>query len=561
MAIPNTDYEGHGSGGLDASGNPYDAQAEGVQGPVVAAQGWYISMYYSTNRSIIDAYGLTEYDTLAWTNGQGGSEQTFCYGDWLPMYPIISNGFWLANTWPQPLPNGVQTNIFFSFTNIWSSNVTAIGPPPLLVEHCQIDQTTTFAVDQRRADCQIKLATGGKRASSKVNLWIISVTATAFYHPWITSLDGSEWAGGSNAPVPPQNISILGHTADVNNNVYLVLPDNTDIDITPVVNGQHTDYYTLNISPVEHIPLISANGIALDPVNVNSSAIFCVGQPITFALDVDFCYTNACVSFNLPSTFVNTNWQAIPSSSTNWWVNTSLTAFSTSYTPATTCWFTNGPGGTVSLQAYLTLPNGKVVSFTVIGQFMIVKPVITDFEPTPLEVSFQTNSGVSLGSSFGFRSYVLPPYNFSGIGTYAQLVQSSASYFVYIPILGSTPEGSSTQGGYWLDNNYPYGSDTPQLFSWSDNPTKYVGHADNPGLDPGMFAFCTSISITNQFKTYLQFQPAGGIPVTIGRVDWGWGCNATHSNGIWSWNCFSNQPTANWNDSTFPTWTNIFHNN
>jgi hypothetical protein len=245
MAIPNTDNGGQGSGGLDPSGNPYDAQAEGVQGPVAAAQGSYISMYNSTNYSHINTYGLDEHDSLAWTNGQGGSEQTFYYGDWLPYYPIISTSAWPPSTWPQPWPNGLQTN-----TLLYGSGFTyviAIGPPPLIMEHCNIAQTNTFAVDQRRADCKVNLATGGNKGSSQANLWVISLAAGCPCPPWATLFDNTEQGQGPNTPVPPQNISIgkLGNLGP-DGNLYVPLPDNTTVDITPTVSG--LDYVTFGPS-------------------------------------------------------------------------------------------------------------------------------------------------------------------------------------------------------------------------------------------------------------------------------------------------------------------------
>jgi hypothetical protein len=419
-------------------------------------------------------------------------------------------------------------------------------------------------------------ATGGEKISSDYLLYVrgeelpnlqrvlwLSVGAQQVVDPWYPAMQESwdsyegdpfYWAF-SSTPVPYAQQIILGQSEGSDGLVVTNVPRGAVMKVQLMVMGQSFD--TLAPAAGNDDPVITANGIPLDPVNVNPGATFCVGQQVTFALNVPFPYTNAVVSFNMPPTFVNTNWQVNSSSSTNWFVNNRLLTFSTNSTPATTCWFTNGPGGQVTVRANLTRPNGDVVSSTTVGQFTIVKPAITDFKPQLLQVFFQTNGIVSLSAVVGFWTYVLPPYNFSGIGTYAQLVQSSNSY--YVNIMGH--EGSSTSGGYWLDNNYPYALDTPQLFSWSDNPTKFVAHNDNPGLDPGTFAFRTSIFITNQFKTYVQFQPGGGIPVTIGRVDWGWSCNATQSNGIWSWTCFTNQPMLDRNDSTLPTWTNIFHNN
>ena len=113
---------------------------------------------------------------------------------------------------------------------------------------------------------------------------------------------------------------------------------------------------------------------------------------------------------------------------------------------------------------------------------------------------------------------------------------------------------------YWLDSNCPYAADIEKYLSWNDNPENHVDHSDSPGLGSNL---CSSISIEDHFKTYLQFQPntSGRIPVTIGRVDWGWSCTAIEIDKIWSKVVFSYGPDQDWSDNSFPYWSHIYSNN
>jgi hypothetical protein len=79
---------------------------------------------------------------------------------------------------------------------------------------------------------------------------------------------------------------------------------------------------------------------------------------------------------------------------------------------------------------------------------------------------------------------------------------------------------------------------------------------DSPIFGPSL---CEFITLTDTFETYLQFQPDGGIPVTIGRIDWGWSCWAIENNGIWTWATPTSGPTPDWNDDSFPVWTQVYH--
>jgi hypothetical protein len=414
---------------------------------------------------------------------------------------------------------------------------------------------TEEEVVQQQAQTLAEFKTGGQALQGQQNLWAINIsTANFFYVPF---------GGAGSSPIPPGEVTCNGQTLDASGNIYLSMPNNANVNLA--VTAPSSDCL-IAMNYTGYQAQIQANGVTLDPVKTN--ATFCVGQQVSFSLSLASLNgtpfpTNGVpfvCHWTLPGTYVNSIIPNPPGST----IYTNNSGLLTTTNGPCVCWYVNGSGGTVSVQGTLTLTDGKTIPVSAVGQFAIVAPAITDFEPQvsppPLQVSFDTNGGASVSAFVSFRTYVLPPYDFSGTGTYAQLVQSSDSYYTSVYGL-AVHNGESTGGGYWLDNTYPYAADPPVTLSWDDDPVKYVAHNDNPGLEPGSFPFVNSITITNLFKTYLQFQPTGGIPVTIGRIDWGWSCIAIQSNGIWSWTLTTNQPATNWNDNSFPQWTNTFHNN
>jgi hypothetical protein len=85
-----------------------------------------------------------------------------------------------------------------------------------------------------------------------MNLWVISATATPFIPPWPFD-DGWQTslviASVANVvrPIPLQNISILGKTLGSDGNLYLLLPDNANLDATPTIAGA-PDCYTFTVT-------------------------------------------------------------------------------------------------------------------------------------------------------------------------------------------------------------------------------------------------------------------------------------------------------------------------
>jgi hypothetical protein len=145
---------------------------------------------------------------------------------------------------------------------------------PISQVHCDINVTIntfatspdgsayqTYAITGRRgAQAILKLQTGGKATSRLRNVIGLTGSATqatpAF--PYITDF---YWGGlwlldyqhdhydGTN--IPSQNIAISSY-GNLNSHgvLYKILPDNTEVDVTPRVNG--SDYYTFNVTPQKY---------------------------------------------------------------------------------------------------------------------------------------------------------------------------------------------------------------------------------------------------------------------------------------------------------------------
>ena len=181
---------------------------------------------------------------LAWTNGsgglgtEGGDGLTWDGGEG----PIQYEFFWPVVSWPQWESPGVT---WWNWqTDQWdiTTNSSDTGPAPAM-EHCNssyyqnfyVSPNWTYTLDeQRTADAEMKLATGGPLGSTAMNLWVISASMTGYTN----LLDAQGY------PIPFDQIQIgsLGHL-DTNGNFYVVLPDNDPASITPKVNGLDVDKY------------------------------------------------------------------------------------------------------------------------------------------------------------------------------------------------------------------------------------------------------------------------------------------------------------------------------
>lgn len=255
MAIPNSDNGGYGSAAqADSFGNPKSTQAQGVQAQAEAPSGVFISSYQENDEEDYVEMGgspdnpyyhlaYSDVNFTHWTDGKSSRGQRSFHDD--PLIPVLYKYAWPATTWPQSLTNGAGTEIYLTYgiTNLFVCN-----PPSLQKEHCKISQNDTNGWPQgyqRTADTKIKLATGGKPGSRRMNLWLISATATEYLPPWLNYPLAS-------TNIDPKRISVFGNTLRSDGTMYVLLPDNAKPDATPVITGA-PNYYSFNVTAQKYL--------------------------------------------------------------------------------------------------------------------------------------------------------------------------------------------------------------------------------------------------------------------------------------------------------------------
>lgn len=413
----------------------------------------------------------------------------------------------------------------------------------------QITQTETY---QRTAQAVWHVQTGGKAIPGRQNLWQFS---------------GSAWEmlskrGGSSREITNKTQIAIGSLGNLkaDGTLWFTLPDEVDKDITPMVAGK--DFYTFSVGGQKYPLTILANGNDLSV----TSPEFCVGQNVTFSLEGLPDFMDAVGHWNLPGKFVNEAY-SYSGSCTSYRVNSALLDITGNGTPGTSCWYVNQPGGTVGVNANLHFSNGQYVSVAANGDFTVYRPTIVGHE--------QVSSGVVELNTNGLPTVKLGMYKidtdfihwttdvgldarFSGGLFYVPLVNWESMwngpYSLAFPCLD---QNNSTSGQYWLDNI--------ACGVWPVNPDNggnYTTCARIPFSDgPDIVGnFCSYVQLTPTFKTYLCFQPNGGIPVTLESTVWSEHGRADLINGVWTLTTgYVTGPSFS-DDDTFPVWPQVFHN-
>lgn len=211
------------------------AGSQGVETPVQAPQGIYISSFHKKwqNASIGD--GFTNYSTYitSWSDGQGGTVRDL---DQWGNSSKLDATTWPATAWPQSLPYGTET----VYTNGAVYYTDTVYPPNFPQTHYD-GKYGPGQDDFQTIDTEMKLATGGPLGSTEVNFWLITADATAY-------TNYNDIYGES---VPPEQISIGGFgNLDTNGELYVLLPDNDPNNVTPKVPGK--DRYNFSVSGIKY---------------------------------------------------------------------------------------------------------------------------------------------------------------------------------------------------------------------------------------------------------------------------------------------------------------------
>jgi hypothetical protein len=234
---------------------------------------------------------------------------------------------------------------------------------------------------QRSASTLLRLHSGNGKAIPNAtlrNLFAIHVSAQHLIEPRAFP----PYVGTPAADIAPTQITIRGQIAGADGFLYMALPDDADIDITPQIVDDH---YIYDVTATRYRLLIDANGTTLDPNATN--AHFCVGQTITFApswdpaspsiqsntnlwaLDGDFRndQTNAVVGLTFPTCsavpYINSSFLANEVATNNWWVSGGSTSPGACYS--------------VHLGKALVLSNGQKVQVMAESHFSMYRPFVT----------------------------------------------------------------------------------------------------------------------------------------------------------------------------------------
>jgi hypothetical protein len=415
------------------------------------------------------------------------------------------------------------------------------------------DPYTTYL---RNSTTHLKLKTGGKAIITKKSLFQISANATEYGKPDLIS-----WGNGPdvwfNTPANSINstqIRVLGKNIGSDGNLYTVLPNNATLDLNASAPARD---YNMNISATKYKLTITANGNDLE----STTPEFCVGQGITFLASwypADPGAVNTIAYWHLPGDYVNESY-AYSSTCNSYRLNADLLA-----NLSMSCWYVDTPGGTASFGISMQFSNGQTASVATHGDFTLVKPTIDHITSSCSGVNMFTNSDGSLneialidtnhGNGMQITVYVKRPDDFSGLASITQLIKRQLNWNT--PPLGIS-SSDSTSGNFWLDTQETYSSIYFPLTENGNptNPVRPVYLADSPGLGESFLGFYNYAEAQDDFHDYVRFQPDGGIPITIGRVDWGWHGKAIKNGSLWSLVTATYYgATLDSADDSFPIW-------
>jgi len=409
-------------------------------------------------------------------------------------------------------------------------------PPLIGWQHCNVKDPYTINITwdelngwvltetdpetyQRKADTKIHLRAGGKAGSGRQSIFLVTAWASEILDKRYIS-EGMP-SGGS---MPPQNITINGHALGADGIRWLAVPDGGDVDVTPIVKNK--DYYNFGVGAQKYTPYISVNhnAVQLDPDTVVDGATFCVGQLLPFELDGLPVFVNAVGKWTLPGKYVNEPWQLFTTDpvtgaesyfgSVNYRVNPDLLAI-TGQNLTTHCWYVNQPGGTVGVNANLHFSNGQYASVAAMGKISVFRPTaeITKVDRPFFFTLSYTNAltcMLELGNSSGdgaMSYWVTVHSQYYGNANITQLVTLGYSN----PLYDFSDERCDGTGSYNV---------TPTIIFSNSTNSSPLHLDDGPYLiweDPN------TVSISA--RDFVQFCPQGGIPVTLGIVNWN--ANAT----------------------------------
>jgi hypothetical protein len=470
--------------------------------------------------------------TQDWTNGAGG------YGSEMANGETYDEDFWPPVAWPQSQSPGLVEWVWTpddDFNYYWDITTNSSELSPVnMGEHCDVNWNyplLEWGWQQRTADAEYKLATGGAQGSTQQNLWVISATAWAHTNAF----------DGYGTPVPPQQIQIgsLGNL-DTNGNLYVLLPDNNPDNVTLKVNG--SDKYTYPSPTVTEYQLHIIQNGNQDVTGSNVTAI--VGQPINLTCQIEDANGHAPPA---PWSITNYAWKVPGITFSDYVANASsgilYTAFPTTNSGVSYYWVDGGSKPvTCAVQAM-----GKTLSAQT--TFNVVRPtahIATITGSVALDNNFPIFSeGITiLGLHYGntningisFIGTISIPTGFSGDDQFVQVINSQIREHQFTNGVWYAKKATNV-----LDTIYPY---TENNLQTSDTPGEGVDPTDE------------GISSSDNFTMTLMFRPTGGQWVPLRLVNWSWSGIGTLSGTNWVLTSSNNAANpSDTNSITHPQWS------
>lgn len=398
--------------------------------------------------------------------------------------------------------------------------------PPFTVQNLGDNNWTTNTLREeyvRYSDTRWGLETGGR--GNRSSLFRFSATATEI----LNKRAERPFYNVRSRPVAPERISVLAQAIRADTNLWLVLPDGTNLDVTPFVTG--ADFYKTDLWVQKFTPKISVNDRNL---NLGTPE-FCAGQFLSFKLGFHPPPELASQDsvWELPGPAVNESWQQGTNGSVNYRFSQTLLSNNT-----VSCWYTAGGGFAPGVGSWLGFPNGQRCFMEVQGMLNVVKPTMSAFDGSSSLVGFLWN----------------PPV-LQAVMQWTVAIDSTYDGAVGVTqLINGTNVCCNTDGAFRLDGTNEFYNATNQL-GQAYTATNLATHVARLWSARTATAAPTA-ELLAEFQDYVRFRPAGSpnnIWVTLGTNSWSMDGAASLSGGLLR----SNLPAASTLGpcDTFPFWT------
>ena len=416
--------------------------------------------------------------------------------------------------------------------------------------HWDLSGGSTFDLSVS-AKTEVKLYTGGKAAISRNNVFQISAGASEILRPPLDYGPTYPWWDVPAPAIAPAALKVAGKTLGADGNLWLVLPDNSEQDLTVKAPGIH--HFDAWSGAQKYKVYIDANSHNLD----NETPEFCVGQRVTFTLQgLPGDVVDMIGQWGLPGKYVN---EAYPYSSTctSYRINSSLLE----NTNQTSCWFVNGQGGQVSVGLNLKFQNGQTASVAADGSLTVYRPTFSGFSTVNPDFPSSSRSFLWNGSVLSYGDietgehglYWSVNVDSKYDGSIGILQLANVKYtqnYGFLPFRTILDTG----GDSWLDGSSENYQEAAYLTSIVASRNIFLD--DHPQGD--LWAFSPiNVRLWGAFTDYLRFKPGGtdSIFITLGINTWSMvGLGSTFS-GL-----FINgtpAPSVPSDSDQFPTWIQI----